>query len=210
MSARRHSLQVRSGGQFSIAFGCLVSLGCVACTHPPASPVAANVASEPQAAATAESAPTVPASAVAGESLPGGALPPLPGRGEVRVGDAEAPVFRVELAKNAEERAQGLMYRRRLAEDAGMVFDMQGTGRWAFWMKNTWIPLDMIFLDSEWRVVCVVANVPPRTLESRGCDVDSRWVLELASGHAARHAIAIGTRMRFRALPDAGAAQVTP
>lgn len=118
------------------------------------------------------------------------------------MGDAETPIFHVEFARTAEERAQGLMYRQRLAEDAGMVFDMERSGRWAFWMKNTLIPLDMVFLDRGWRVVCVIAAVPPLTLESRGCDADSRWVLELASGVAARHHIVAGTALRWKQLPD--------
>lgn len=137
-------------------------------------------------------------------------LPRLRGRGEVRIGDAEAPVLRVEVARTAEERAQGLMYRRHLADEAGMVFDMESSGDWSFWMKNTLIPLDIIFIDAQWRVVCVVANAAPETLESRGCGKPSRWVLELSAGNAARYGIAEATPLRWRPLPDAPAARATP
>jgi uncharacterized membrane protein (UPF0127 family) len=142
--------------------------------------------------------------------VPQDALAKLPGRGEVRIGDAEAPVLRVELARTAEERAQGLMFRRHLADDAGMVFDMESTGEWSFWMKNTLIPLDIIFIDAQWRVVCVVANATPETMQSRGCGKPSRWVLELNSGNAARYGVAEGTPLRWRPLPDAPAARATP
>ncbi len=214
----------RRQGLWAVAALTLCS-GATACTHPPSGPAAVGpfaaesaapegdragakgaTAAQGRGAAAEHHAAALPAS----EALPAGALPPLPGRGEVRVGDASTPLFRVELARTAEERAQGLMYRRHLAEDAGMVFDMERTGRWAFWMKNTLIPLDMVFLDRAWRVVCVIAEVPPLTLESRGCDVDSRWVLELASGVAARHQIAAGTALRWKPLPDAAPQQVTP
>lgn len=213
MIARRRSLLMQSKSA-SWLIGCVAPcLLAWACTHPPTGPAAAPpLATE---ASTPVSVPAGPgrestAALRAGEVLPAGALPPLRGRGEVRIGDSESPVFHVELAQTAEERTQGLMYRRHLAEDAGMVFDMERTGRWAFWMKNTLIPLDIIFLDAHWRVVCVVPKVPPLTMESRGCDADSRWVLELAGGLAERHQIAAGTPLRFRPLPNAGAPRVTP
>jgi uncharacterized membrane protein (UPF0127 family) len=103
------------------------------------------------------------------------------------------------------------MYRRHLADEAGMVFDMESTGDWSFWMKNTLIPLDIIFIDAQWRVVCVVANAAPETLQSRGCGKPSRWVLELSAGNAARYGLTDGTPLRWRPLPDAAAApQATP
>lgn len=200
----------------------LVIVAWAGCTRPPAvdsapalagdptpaagGPVAAQGGALPQAASAEK--PAEPGSV--GQQAPQDALAKLPGRGEVRIGDADTPVLRVELARTAEERAQGLMYRRHLADDAGMVFDMESTGEWSFWMKNTLIPLDIIFIDAQWRVVCVVANATPETLQSRGCGKPSRWVLELSAGNAARYGIAEATPLRWRPLPDAPAARTTP
>lgn len=192
------------------------------CTRPPAVGSAPDLAGDPTAAAAgpvAEQRGALPQAGPGEKPAEPGSLDPqspqdavakLPGRGEVRIGDAETPVLRVELARTAEERAQGLMFRRHLADDAGMVFDMESTGDWSFWMKNTLIPLDMIFIDAQWRVVCVVANATPETLQSRGCGKPSRWVLELSAGNAARYGIAEATPLRWRPLPDAPAARATP
>lgn len=230
MSAKptKRSTRLAPCGAFAAA-GLLLAL--TQCTRPPAGEGAASsddaAASQPQARAPLQGQrepqqgqheplqgqhePQRPATADRGAPPPADALPRLRGRGEVRVGDAPTPVLRVEVARTAAERAQGLMYRRHLADDAGMVFDMERSGDWSFWMKNTLIPLDMIFIDARWRVVCVVANAEPETLQSRGCGQPSRWVLELSGGGAARHGIAAGTPLRFRPLADgAAAAEATP
>lgn len=131
-------------------------------------------------------------------------------RGLVQIGGREGgPRFRVELAISDRERQQGLMYRRTLADDAGMLFDMGGDGIWRFYMRNTLISLDMIFIDRDWRVVGVVPRVPPLTETNRSVDTPSRYVLELAAGQAERHHIATGTRLQFEALPAAAAATPT-
>lgn len=202
-----------------IAAGTLAIATSLGCTRPPAggAELATGEGAGSTDAAAAQGAQTPPRTGEKqpeklnfGQGTPGDALSQLRGRGEVRVGDAESPVLRVELARTAEERAQGLMFRRHLADDAGMVFDMESSGVWSFWMKNTLIPLDIIFVDAGWRVVCVVPNAAPETLESRGCNKPSRWVLELRAGNAARYGIAAGTPLRWRPLPDAAPGQGTP
>jgi uncharacterized membrane protein (UPF0127 family) len=125
-------------------------------------------------------------------------------RGEIRIaGRAGGPRFAVELAISDRERQQGLMYRRTLADDAGMLFDMNGDGIWHFYMRNTLISLDMIFVDRDWQVVGVVPRVPPLTETTRSVDTPSRYVLELGAGQAERHHITAGTRLLFAALPMA-------
>lgn len=200
----------------------LVIVALAGCTRPPAVGGGSALGSDPPPAAAGPAAEQREALPQAGpgertaepsslaQQPPQDAVAKLRGRGEVRIGDAETPVLRVELARTAEERAQGLMFRRHLADDAGMVFDMESTGDWSFWMKNTLIPLDMIFIDAQWRVVCVVANATPETLQSRGCGKPSRWVLELSAGNAARYGIAEATPLRWRLLSDAPAARATP
>lgn len=123
---------------------------------------------------------------------------PLAARAELGVvGRDRGPVFRVELARTEPERRQGLMFRQQLAADAGMLFFMPGESNWTFWMRNTYLSLDMLFLDANLAVVCLVDRVPPLNDTPRGCGATSRFVLELAAGVAARTGIRLGTRFEF-------------
>jgi uncharacterized protein len=106
----------------------------------------------------------------------------------------------VEIANNDELRAQGLMYRDRLAPDAGMLFFFPRDGEYPFWMKNTRIPLDMIWIDSNRRVAHVKFNVPP--CHADPCpnyppNATSRYVLEVAGGVAQQHGLKAGDVLRF-------------
>jgi uncharacterized membrane protein (UPF0127 family) len=105
----------------------------------------------------------------------------------------------VEVARTPEELARGLMYRNALAEDAGMLFVFPATDEHSFWMKNTYIPLDMIFIAEDRTVVGIVANVEPLTLEARSAG-PSRYVLEVNGGWAARHGVGPGDRVAFENL----------
>lgn len=105
--------------------------------------------------------------------------------------------WQVEVVSTPFETARGLMCRETMRRDWGMLFLMPATRVQRFWMKNTLIPLDMVFLDEGWRVVGVVAGAEPRTLTGRGVDTPSRYVLELNAGEAARAGIEPGVRARF-------------
>jgi uncharacterized protein len=94
--------------------------------------------------------------------------------------------FIVELAATPEEQAQGLMFRRALAADAGMLFDLGGTRIATFWMKNTLIPLDMLFIDADGRVVDIHERAVPLSEAMIESKVPVRAVLELNGGSAAR------------------------
>jgi hypothetical protein len=107
----------------------------------------------------------------------------------------------VELARTDAERARGLMHRRDLAEDAGMLFLFAERGDHAFWMKETLIPLDMIFIDEDGRIVGIVERAEPRTLSPRSVGVPSRYVLEVNGGWARARGIARGDRVRFENVP---------
>src|SRR5438105_2978697 len=74
----------------------------------------------------------------------------------------------VEIARNAPERARGLMFRQRLDPGRGMIFLFPEPKQNFFWMKNTYIPLDMIFIGADKRVVYVEENAEPLTLQNRG------------------------------------------
>jgi uncharacterized membrane protein (UPF0127 family) len=107
----------------------------------------------------------------------------------------------VEVARTEAEQARGLMFRRELAEDAGMLFVFGESERRAFWMKNTLIPLDMIFVDEAGVVAGIVRDAEPLSLGLRDPGVASRYVLEVRGGWAARHGVAPGARLRLVDLP---------
>ncbi len=128
------------------------------------------------------------------------------GRGRIGIVDAaQAPKIEIELARTDAERQQGLMYRKALADEQGMLFFMPYDNDWAFYMRNTYVRLDMIFIDADWRVVGVVENVTPLTEDHRQVGVPSRYVLELAAHQAAKRGIKAGTRLDFSAQADAPA-----
>lgn len=103
--------------------------------------------------------------------------------------------FRLEVVSTPGGRAQGLMYRKHLGPTEGMLFLFPAQQRLRFWMKNTLIPLDMIFIDSTWRVAGVVANAVPLTEEPRGVERDSQYVIEVAGGRAKELGIVAGTKV---------------
>jgi len=105
---------------------------------------------------------------------------------------------RVELARTAQEHATGLMFRESLDADAGMLFLYDDEGIRVFWMRNTLIPLDMIFIASDLRVAGVVENAEPQTDTRRQVSEPSRYVLEVNGGFAAAHGITAGTLVEFR------------
>ncbi len=114
-------------------------------------------------------------------------------------GGREASFF-VELAEDEYARVRGLMFRPRLATGWGMLFLFDHDQVHTFWMKNTLVPLDMVFLGADGRVVCVVPDATPLTTSPRTCGRPSRHVLELNAGVAARHGIRAGVGYRVVGL----------
>jgi uncharacterized protein len=111
-------------------------------------------------------------------------------------------VFRVELAIKPEEFQRGLMFRTELAQDAGMLFVSKFPQVHTFWMKNTLIPLDMIFIGSDRRIVGVVENAEPRTLTTRSVPAPSQYILEIPGGVSARKRIREGQQVMFQGVPN--------
>jgi len=107
--------------------------------------------------------------------------------------DGKTHTFNVEVAKTDEAQERGLMYRTALPEDAGMVFDFKNVHHATFWMHNTCIPLDMVFV-SEDKLVIGVVTAPPLNDEGRSVPGLSKYVVELAAGVAKKRGIAIGTK----------------
>ena len=90
------------------------------------------------------------------------------------------------------------MFRRQLAADAGMAFLFDQEQPHPFWMKNTFIPLDMIFIDGRGTVVGVIRNAEPLTLSPRDIGRPSRTVVEVNAGFARRHGIGAGTSFELQ------------
>jgi uncharacterized membrane protein (UPF0127 family) len=111
-------------------------------------------------------------------------------------------IVRVELARNEEQRTRGLMFRRELATDHGMLFIFDETSDHTFWMHNTLIPLDIIFLGDDRNVVGVVANAAPQTDTGRTVKKPSRYVVEVGGGEAAAHGVGAGTRTVFVSVEE--------
>ncbi len=123
--------------------------------------------------------------------------------GAVRFETPRGPwVVRVEIAKSDEARQRGLMFRRELPPDRGMIFLFDSTAEHGFWMRNTLLSLDMIFLGEDRAVVGVVERAEPRTDTVRTVKKPSRYVVEVAAGEAAAHAVGVGTRAVFIDIPE--------
>ena len=104
-------------------------------------------------------------------------------------------VFAVEMATTPEEQAKGLMFRRELPEGQGMLFDFQREQPTSFWMKNTYVALDMMFIRADGRILRIAENTVPlsEALVSSGGPV--RAVLEVVAGTAKKLGIAPGDRV---------------
>jgi uncharacterized protein len=158
--------------RFALPKGMVLLLFFAACSQPPAPP------------APAAPADTQPAAAANGP----------------RVIFPDGFVVNVEIAADDELRAQGLMFRDQLRPGTGMLFLFNQDDEHAFWMKNTLIPLDMVWIDVNQRVAAVKYNVPPckvANCPSYPPGVQSRYVLEVAGGEAQRHGVKTGDQLRF-------------
>lgn len=109
-------------------------------------------------------------------------------------------IFSVELADDPQEKARGLMFREYLGQDRGMLFVYPANTQINMWMKNTLIPLDMIFIDSESRIRNIAENTEPLSEDTISSDGRVQAVLEVPGGTAARLGIAPGDRVSHVAL----------
>ena len=105
--------------------------------------------------------------------------------------------FIVEVAVTPEEQATGLMYRESLAPDRGMIFPDKVPNYASFWMKNTLIPLDMIFIRADGSIASIEANTVPLSLQLVYSDEPVTAVLEIAGGRAAELGIKPGDKVKW-------------
>ena len=107
---------------------------------------------------------------------------------------------RVKLARNGEQRRRGLMYVQNLPLEEGMLFLFEEEEVQSFWMHNTLIPLDMIFIGADLTVAGVVESAEPLTDESRHVEKPSRYVLEVNGGMARKWGVKEGTPVNFEGV----------
>jgi uncharacterized protein len=103
--------------------------------------------------------------------------------------------FRVELAATSAQQAQGLMFRSSMAANEGMIFPMDPPRSATFWMKNTVIPLDIIFIGTDGKVLNIAANATPYSETPLPSDGVAKGVLELNGGRAAQLGIVPGDQV---------------
>ena len=139
-------------------------------------------------------------------------LPAMPGRAEdaplskieplTIATETDAFMFTVEIADTDELRSRGLMFRQRLPEDRGMLFDFGQPRPVSMWMKNTYIPLDMLFIRPDGTIAYIAENTVPRSLDTIGITEPVLAVLELAGGVSRKHGIRAGDKVYHRIFKD--------
>ncbi|PIR25571.1 MAG: hypothetical protein COV43_04285 [Deltaproteobacteria bacterium CG11_big_fil_rev_8_21_14_0_20_42_23] len=107
----------------------------------------------------------------------------------------------VEVAKTPEQRAQGLMNREALPQQNGMWFVFDQEVEDSFWMKDTFIPLDIIFVGKDLKVVSIIENTVPESTELLHSAKPYKYVLEVNAGFVKQHKIEVGDEMEYRFGP---------
>jgi uncharacterized membrane protein (UPF0127 family) len=196
----------------------LVALGAAECERTPAEdfasrpgpPIAHSIPGPARAGPAAmaercvrpsppESTPPVrPGPAPGCPADPEGAVAKLP-RVRVTFRDVSGVIVDAELVRTEHDSMRGLMYRKSLEEERGMLFDLHVRDDHKFWMHNTCISLDLLYVDEDGLIVGIVENAPTLDDETRGVDCPSRWVLEVNAGWARRHGVKAGQHMSLPA-----------
>ena len=103
--------------------------------------------------------------------------------------------FNIRIADTEARRELGLMFVTRMPSDEGMLFPEDQPQVMSMWMKNTYIPLDMLFIDTRGHIVCLLANTKPESLDILSCDKPAKAVLEINGGEAQRRGIKVGDQV---------------
>ena len=111
--------------------------------------------------------------------------------------DGQRHAFRVEVAATGQEQQRGLMFRTAMGADEGMIFPLAQVRMASFWMHNTVIPLDIIFIGPDHKVINISANAVPYSEESRPSAAPAAAVLELNGGRAAQLGIGPGATVEW-------------
>jgi uncharacterized protein len=121
--------------------------------------------------------------------------PPALGTGTIAFPEAPAaPTVKVEVARSWEAVKRGLMYRTKMPAEEGMIFVFTDERPRSFWMRNTCIPLDMLFLAADGTIAGILEQVPVLNEQSRGVPCPATYVLEMNAGWARRHGVKPGMK----------------
>lgn len=126
--------------------------------------------------------------------------PPKLATGHVIFTEAGQKDITVEITDNDETRQRGLMYRKSLDEDKGMIFSFAVKDDHTFWMKNTCLPLDMMFIDDDGVIVGIEENVPTMNEHTYSVGCRSKYVLEVNAGFSRRHGVVAGQHVRLQGI----------
>ena len=117
-------------------------------------------------------------------------------------GEGKTIVLQVETAVTDKERARGLMYRRTMDDDAGMIFDFEAEQPVSMWMRNTYVSLDMIFIHDDGRIGQIAENTTPLSDTIISSKADVRFVLEIKGGRSRQLGIEPGDRVHGPAIDE--------
>jgi uncharacterized membrane protein (UPF0127 family) len=126
--------------------------------------------------------------------------PPVLRTGKVTFTGAKGDTVTVEIAENDHDRQRGLMYRKSMPDDRGMIFWFQEKDNHAFWMHNTCIPLDMLYIDGDGLIVGIEENTPTMSDDTFEVGCPSQYVLELNAGWARAHGVRAGQKVKIEGI----------
>jgi len=126
--------------------------------------------------------------------------PPVLREGKATFTEAKGETVTLEIAQREHERARGLMYRKQMAEDRGMIFLFEQKDVHHFWMHNTCIPLDMLFVDDDGTIVGIEENAPTMNDSTFSVPCPSRYVIEVNAGYCRRHGVRAGQKVKLEGI----------
>jgi uncharacterized membrane protein (UPF0127 family) len=183
----------------------------IACNHTPEEPV--HISPDPSTKVAAPTKPAPRCIKTTPDTPPPAVAPaktcpkdPLGGPPKAQVvslgfvGAANAPKLEAEVARSPDETERGLMFRTSMPADHGMVFLMGAHDEHTFWMRNTCIPLDMLFVDSDGTIVGILENVPTLNEDPRTVGCASNYVVETNAGWCRSHGVKAGQKIALPTL----------
>lgn len=127
--------------------------------------------------------------------------PPHLRTGKITFPEAKgAPVTTIEVAENDHDRQRGLMYRTKMADDRGMIFTFNEKDDHTFWMHNTCISLDMLFIDDDGLIVGIEESTPTMSDDTFSVGCPSKYVLELNAGWTRAHGVTAGQKVKLEGI----------
>lgn len=103
----------------------------------------------------------------------------------------------IEVKQDEMGRAEGMMWRKSMEESQGMLFIMERAEPQSFWMRNTYIPLDIIFISQDLKILNIRANAQPQTLSPQASQGDAKYVLEVVGGWCEKHGVKAGDQIAY-------------